>query len=562
MITAENKNKPSFPFLGEGQKPGYLLTEEDCNITVYRYIKDNNDPEETALIYNGKEITYRELFAEADLIADRLWNEGIRPGMYILTMFEGSPHISAFLLAVSKIGVCTLSLTTQTKEEVVRTLLSISDVSMFFVMEKNYVQFSEMRCLDELDFVITIPKDYKEIKENNGYRRLKMSNIMKWDDFMSGPRSSAPEMKDGYYPLNIMATSGSTGNPKGIVHTNITQIALMKIYADEDCGWKRGDRMFSMFPPYVATGISLSLLTPLALGITVIQRLELSQEIFVDVLRKDKPAIIFAPKSTWLALPDTAPEGMDLSFVHSMVTAGEPIYQTEMGILKAYLEKNGCHVIPDNGYGMSECNSLVSMSRNLQKEIFSSAGFALDHVVVSVFDLDKNRECDYNELGEICCISPANMLNYFMNRSATKSFYFVDDHNLRWARSGDVGYITPRGEIVICCREKEKFTDRSGAHIYPFEVERVVNELPAITRSKALKMMYNNEEVLSVHFTMNETPSDVAAVCRQLLDKCRESGLAVLPKLFKYRDSFPLNKGGKMDMVAMAQETDGFIIQE
>ena len=81
-------------------------------------------------------------------------------------------------------------------------------------MEKNYVQFSEMTCLDELDFVITIPKDYKEIKENNSYRRLKMSNIMKWEDFMSGPRSCAPEMKDGYYPLNIMSTSGSTGNPK------------------------------------------------------------------------------------------------------------------------------------------------------------------------------------------------------------------------------------------------------------------------------------------------------------------------------------------------------------
>lgn len=559
MIIAANNNKPSYPFLADGKNNNYLLSEEDCNRTVYRYIKDNNDPSEIAILYNGIEITYEELFAEADLIADRLWNLGIRPGMYILTMFEGSPHITAFLLAASKIGACTMSLTTQTREDLVSGLLAISDVSMFFVMEKHYIQFSEMKCLDKLDYVVTVPKDYKKGVNRGEFKITNMSNIMRWDDFMSGPKSKSPEMVDGYYPLNIMATSGSTGNPKGIVHTNITQIALMKIYADAECGWNRGDRMFSMFPPYVATGISLSLLTPLALGISVIQRVGLSQDLFVDVLKNDKPNIILAPKSTWLTLPTAAPDGMDLSFIHSMVTAGEPVYQTEMEIFKTYLEKCGCHEVPDNGYGMSECNSLVSMTQNLQKEIFSSAGFALKHVVVSVFDFDEDRECDYGELGEICCISLANMQNYFMNRPATKEFYFVDDQENRWARSGDVGYITRRGEIVICCREKEKYTDKTGAHVYPFEVEQVVNEFPGITRSKALKMSYKGEEELSLHFTMSEKPADISVVCHELYEKCKEAGLAVVPKLFKYRENFPLNKGGKMDMVAIASESDGYV---
>lgn len=73
-------------------------------------------------------------------------------------------------------------------------------------------------------------------------------------------------------------------------------------------------------------------------------------------------------------------------------------------------------------------------------------------------------------------------------------------------------------------------------------------------------MNYNGEEVLSLHFTMAEEASDITAVCQQMLEICRKEGLAVLPKLFKYRDTFPLNKGGKMDMVAMANETEGFII--
>lgn len=559
MYTAATKDKPSFPFLEGERSHDYLLAEEDCNVTVYRYVKDHNEPDAVAVRYDGVDVTYGELFAEADAIADRLWSVGIRPGMHVLTMFDGSPHITAFLLAISKIGVCALSLTTRVREDVVEALLGITDIAMFFVMDKHFVHFSEMRCVDALDYVVVIPKEYERGTGDGEYVPPRHSNISRWKNFMAGPKADAPEMTDGYYPLNIMATSGSTGLPKCIVHTNITQVALMKIFADTECGWQRGDRLFSLFPPYVATGISLSLLTPLALGITVVQRLELSQDAFVDVLENDRPNIVLAPKSTWLTLPDAAPEGMDLSFLHSMVTAGEPIYQTEMGILKSYLEENGCHEVPDNGYGLSECNSLVTMTQGRKKELFSSAGFALNHVLISVFDVEGDRECDYGELGEICCVSSANMQNYFMNKAATKGFYFVDERNLRWARSGDVGYITPRGEVVVCCREKERFTDKSGAHVYPFEVERVVNEMPGVVRSKALKMTIDGVEELSVHFSMSEEPDDIPGACARILQGCREAGLAVLPTLFKYRERFPLNAGGKMDMVAMANERDGLL---
>gem|GEM_PF-3661209 len=130
----------------------------------------------------------------------------------------------------------------------------------------------------------------------------------------------------------------------------------------------------------------------------------------MNVLRYDKPNIILSPKSTWLTLPDAAPEGMDLSFVRSMVTAGEPIYQTEMKILKAYLVKNGCYGVPDNGYGMSECNSLASMSQNMQKEIFGSAGFVLSYVVISVFDFDKDR----NKGGKMDMVAMANETEGFI----------------------------------------------------------------------------------------------------------------------------------------------------
>ena len=559
MKSALSEKNPSYPYLHEDKYRRYQLRNHEINYSVYRKILDNNSPYDIAVIYDGKSVTYQELFRYADKIAGRLWHNGLRPGDQVLAMLEGCVHTIAFLLACSRIGVAMQCYTETTREDIIENVIRNSDSAYFFLMEKAYKKYALSEYLDLLDGVVIVPYGYSGLDPTVDAEINKGSNIIKWDDFMSGPVDSAIEAKDGMYPLNIMNTSGSTGKPKGIVHTDSSHIALAKIIEDMPDPWMQGEKIYSMFPIYVATGISLSLLVPLILGVTVVITSSSSTESFIDVLKNEKPDIVLAPKSMWLSLP-ASNEEIDLSNLKHLITAGEPIFQAEMEVLAEYLKKNGCSNIPDNGYGLSEFNSLVTMTQGKEKALFNSAGFALPHTIISCFDVAADKECVYGELGEICCITPAAMSKYQLNKSATKEFFFRDEQGNRWGRTGDVGYILESGEVVICCRQKEQFTDENGKTIYPYEIERIVNTFPDITRSKVLKTTLNGTNLLAVHVTVRKDTGDIEKLFKDIYKACQDADLPILPKAFKCRESFPINKGGKMDMVAMSEETEGFFI--
>ena len=561
MKSATNEKNPSYPYFHEDKYRKYQLSNDEFNYSVYRKILDNNNPNDIALIYDGVKVSYQELFIYADKIAGRLWQNGLRPGDQVLAMLEGTAHTVAFLLACSKIGVAMQCYTETTREDIIENVIRNSDSTYFFLMEKAYRKYALSEYLDLLDGVVVVPYGYDGYDPTIETECLKNSNVIKWDDFMSGPVDNVIEVKDGMYPLNIMNTSGSTGKPKGIVHTDSSHLSLAKIIEDMPDPWMRGEKIYSMFPIYVATGISLSLLTPLILGVTVVITSSSTIESFIEVLENEKPDIVLAPKSMWLGLP-LAKEKIDLSNLKHLITAGEPIFQAEMEVFAEYLKKNGCSNIPDNGYGLSEFNSLVTMTQGKEKALFNSAGFALPHIIISCFDVALGKECVYGELGEICCITPAAMSKYQLNKSATKEFFFKDDQGNRWGRTGDVGYILESGEVVICCRQKEQFTDENGKTIYPYEIERIVNTFSFVTRSKVLKTNLNGIDLLAVHMTVKKDTNNIETCFENIYKACQDAGLAILPKAFKCRESFPINKGGKMDMVAMSEENEGFFVIE
>ena len=561
MRTGISERKPSYKYINNLCGENFLIGVEELNKTVYSVVKSTCKPEAVALICDNLRIKYKHLLWYADKIAGRLWYKGLRPGDQVLAMMGNSVHAVAFFLACSKIGVGVQCYTENTNPEIIENVIKNTDTAFFFIMQGAYTKYADNECLDLLDEVVVLPYFYDGIDPTTSDDKIPtISNIIKWDDFMCGHVADVIEVKDGLYALNIMNTSGSTGKPKGILHTNYSHVAMAKIMADLDEPWKKGEKIYSLFPIYVATGISLSMLTPLMLGMTVVLTFETDNASFVEVLEKHKPEVVLSPKSMWLNLMNCEKD-LDLSCLKHLITAGEPIFEPEMNLFRQYLVKHGCLKIPDNAYGLSEFNSLITMTQGRKKELFSSAGFALPHIIITTLKIDEDRECDYNEPGEICAITPACMKKYQLNKNATREFFYKDDDNNVWGRTGDVGYVRENGEVVICCRQKEMFTDETGVSIYPFEIERIINKMPGITRSKVLKMELDGKKILAVHFSLDYKPGsqeELEEIYNKMLEAIKAENAKILPKAFKYRESFPLNKGGKMDMVGMALEQDGF----
>lgn len=126
-------------------------------------------------------------------------------------------------------------------------------------------------------------------------------------------------------------------------------------------------------------------------------------------------------------------------------------------------------------------------------------------------------------------------------------------------RTGDIGYIMENGEIVICCRSRELYTNEKGESIFSFLIERVLVKDENVRCCKVLGMDYQGHSALAVHLCLNHQ-EDPTALIKRLEAKLKEDkDVNILPDLYKIRDYFPISEAGKIDMVKMKSETDGFI---
>lgn len=539
------------------------LSFGDTDISVYQMVVDNNREhlDETALMFLGKKVTYRALIGQADFVADLLASSGLKRGDMILSCINGTPQSVSLLLACSKMGVCAMMLTPRTTEAMFTHVVNDYNGKYLFCTTMFYPVFSSLSAIDRLTNVIIMPVD-KTIGEDNEVKThlSDVSNIITWAEYLERPVTARAEtVRGGSEPLAICSTTGSTGIPKGIVLKNSSYVALEKICTKTGWNWKRGDILFSIVPTFVATGISLVLFIPLMMGVTILQEPRLNPfETFIFNLVTYRPSIVLATKSIWMSMAESLHDSYDLSGVRFAFTVGETISKVENETVNKFLSGNGAKVSLENMYGMSECNSILTY-HSADQRIATSAGIPVPYASVAVFDLQTEEECKFGELGAVYFRTPTVMSGYFMNKEATDEFFVKDDNGGIWGRTADIGYIMDNGEIVICCRTKEHFVDENGVGIFPFMIEDVIKRDENVKRCKVLATEYHGKKVLAAHLTLFHKVEDTGAYVRKLQEMCRaDKSLKILPSLYKIRETLPISQAGKIDMIAMAAETEGF----
>lgn len=545
-----------------------VLKGQEVDFSIYREIKNNNlhHLDDTALIFLGKKITYGALLEQADLVADILASLGLKKGDMILTCVNGTPQTVSLLLACSKMGILAMMLTPKTTEEQFNHAVYDMNIRFLFCMTAFYSIYAGFKAIDDMERVVIMPVD-KSIGEDVGKKEAcsDASNFMRWSEFIALiPNEKAEEVVGGSYPFIACSTTGSTGTPKFIVHVNSSYVVLEKIYQKIWPAWKRGSLLFSIVPTFVAVGISMVLLTPLALGMTIIQEPRLNPfETFIFNLVEFRPNIVLATKSIWCSMAETlSDKNFDLSSIQHALTVGEVVSRQEYESMNNFLSKNGSPAKAENLYGMSECNTAIT-HRKKEEKSHTSAGFPVPGVVMKAFNYDTHEECQLGEIGEIFFKAPSVMKEYLYDPVSTAEFFIKDNHGDTWGRTNDIGYILDSGEVYICCRAKERFIDKNGKSIFPFLIERVIGTDPNIKRIKIVKTMLDGNPVLAVHFTTKEPIADLNSYVDHLHKLCQEDkSLNIIPTLYKLRDFIPINSAGKVDMLAMSAETDGFVIKK
>lgn len=273
----------------------------------------------------------------------------------------------------------------------------------------------------------------------------------------------------------LQYTSGTTGFPKGAMHTHST--VLWNSYhqiVDFDV---TSDDVFQVTPAlcWAAGFHDLALATLWRGGRVVLGRSTGFDpaEFLRGVQEHGVTKVLLVPTVLKRVLGCETFDQFDLSSLRQILSGGEPVPQTSVQEMQARLPTCDVRQV----YGMSEFPTLmllIDRDESLQRP--TSTGKACSAAQVRVVD-DDLADADPGMIGQIICRSPATMIGYYGKPEATSAALFGG-----WLLTGDLAYRDEDGFVHMAGRAKDMIIT-GGLNVYPAEVERVIAARPDVVEA-------------------------------------------------------------------------------
>ena len=567
--TSVGMESTGYPSIDKPWLKYYSDSESDLMLpkhTVYEWIYSRNKDNEnaTSLMYFGKKITYRELFKATDDVIAALIQIGVKRGDVINLLVSTVPEAIYLVLACNCLGVLANFINPLFKKAQIVGRINDTESPYLFVLDKMIPMIQDIAEQTCIDTIVTIPVSNSfplHIKLLTAFSPKKNVIGIEWNNFISlGYRKeSLAEVYQPNTPVVMVYSSGTTGSAKGIVLTNegILATCVMEKYSIPTMV---ESSFLAIIPIWFSTGIVSSVFVPLANGGTAVLEPQYSEENFARDIVKYKPEGIIGTASL-CEFFITHGHVKDLSFIKCFISGGEPISATFEDRINAFLHEKHCSHILTKGYGQCECGSTVTLSvGKASTGDDADVGIPLLGVTVSAFDIDTNAEKKSGAVGEIRVLTPARMLGYYKRPAETEHKFWTDDKERIWVCTGDAGYVTSDGRVVILGRISDSFINESGNRIFLFNIKNAILDCSAVKRCEVVKLDEKNGGLLVAHLVLKDN-FDIGTALSEIDTYLREKlPPEAIPQAYKLRESFEINAtSGKINVEALKKEKDGYV---
>ncbi|MNF39829.1 Short-chain-fatty-acid--CoA ligase [compost metagenome] len=452
-----------------------LSAWNDMIITDYLDKAVSSSPDSAALVaYRVSEdqrttLSYRELDRIVTRMAAGLVSLGVEKADVVSCQLPNWWQMTALHLACVRIGAILNPLMPIFRERELAFMLGHAQSRVLVIPHSfrgfNYATMVQgMRSeLPDLEHVLVIGSD----DSANCFEQVLLEQP--WEERIDTRALFAERRLGGDDVVQLLYTSGTTGEPKGVLHTSNTLLSNVRPYA-ERLHLSSDDILFMASPMAHQTGFLYGLMMPIYLQTTAVLQDTWDPLYAVKVAAAEKPTFTMASTPFLADLIDIAPSHRDaLASLRIFVAAGAPIPE-------ALVEKAGSAVNAQiiSAWGMTE-NGAVTMTRpedDAERAIHSD-GLALPFMEVQVID-------DHGQL------VPSGLEGNLMVRGASlfvgylkrPELYGVDDHG--WFATGDLARMDAQGYIRITGRTKDVVI-RGGENVPVVEIENLLYKHPAIS---------------------------------------------------------------------------------
>jgi O-succinylbenzoate-CoA ligase len=406
----------------------------------------------------GRHIVFRELNARCNRVAHALRGAGVEPGDRVaLLLMNGAEFIESFF-AVAKIGAVNVPLNWRLVVDELEFILKDAGATVLLYDQNFAPVVAELQRRGDRT-------DVRTWVQVGGTVPAFAHDYSAWMGRMPGTEPEAAGADDDL--LFIMYTSGTTGLPKGVMHSHRTVLwSAMNVTASADFHYK--DRFLTALPLF-HVGALMPALCCVYTGSTQVILKAFDPKLAWELIRDEKiTTTLLVPAMLQFMQPTYDPATHDASTLRWVLCGAAPVPET---LIKAY-EEIGVEV--HQLYGLTEsCGPGCLIMGEDALTHAGSTGRAYFYTEVRVVD-PNGRDCAPGEPGEIILRGPHNMVGYWKRPEATAQA-------LRdgWLHTGDIGTMDEEGFVTIRDRMKDMLIS-GGENIYPAEVENMLLGHPAV----------------------------------------------------------------------------------
>ncbi|MBK8175055.1 MAG: AMP-binding protein [Rhodospirillales bacterium] len=416
--------------------------------------------EHPALIVGGHSLTYKALNARVNRLAHALLRAGLKKGDKFATVLPNCLELMAAYWAAAKTGLVIVPMSPLLQDGGLASLLKDSDTSLVLGHVSFAATFERLRP--------RLPHIAAERWILLGTDATQQPAFCTYEAFIGdAPDDNPPDagIVDADM-FNIMYSSGTTGLPKGIIHSHYVRAMYCTLFAQafrispESVVLHAGSIVFN--------GAMVDLMPWMFVGGTYVLHESFDPaRVIADTHRYKVTHIIMVPAQITAVLdhPDYTPEKLaSLEMLHNL---GAPLHVRVKQRINAELPNRFYEL-----YGLTEGFMTILDKHDAIRKL-GSVGCPPPFMEIRI-EREDGSACAAGEVGEICGRSPCMMPGYY--KRPDLSAVAIRDG---WLHTGDAGYVDEEGYLFLVDRIKDMIIV-GGVNVYPFDVEKVIAGHPAV----------------------------------------------------------------------------------
>ncbi len=524
----------------------------------------------------GSKLTYREFFELVDTLAKGFIELGVKDGDIVTMCMAGTIDSVAHFYALNRIGAITQLVNPNYFKVNSKKYINETGSELLIVLDKFYPMLQEAIASTNIKkIMLTTITEHASFLYKMLVKRMKLKKeqlipgveYITYPEFNKLGSSSRKEIVSPKYTEQkeaaVVFTSGSTGNPKGVIITNDALNNMIAMYDIKDgFGARAGDRNLVLIPPMYGTSLCHCLNTPLAFGCTNIMQPAYNPQTFLKDLMKYKPKLVAGSLGHYISLLNKDIKDGSLSFLEMPIAGGEPVPTKLAMQINEKLRSAGAKGNLIIGYGMSEFSTMVTFNADIENRI-NESGTLLPYIKAKIVNPITNEPVGVNEKGIIKVSTPCIMKGYLNNAEDTEKFFEYDEDGTLWGNTGDIATVDEKGVYRVLGRGTDSFIDSNGNIIYLFDIENKIASNKYVKECELVSLTIDEKVVPVAHIVLEEFAKDLSSEALSVINaECIDefTNKEAIPYAYKLRDKFPTSPiSGKRDYETLKFETEDYI---